>query len=85
MLLFLDHLASTHFLVNSVQFSCLVVTRVGSTQPTQPAAVPLRKVPEVRSTEGFLQRTMLLLRREGRGGQPACPESDRGLVGSEVE
>ena len=71
--------------MSSTDFEPRCGARVGSTQPTQPAAVPLRKVPEVRSTEGFLQRTMLLLRREGRGGQPACPESDRGRVGSEVE
>ena len=36
---------------------------VGSAQKTWPAAVPLRKVPEVTSTEGILHRTRLLRRR----------------------
>lgn len=71
--------------MSSTDFEPRCGARVGRTQPTQPAAVPLRKVPEVRSTDRFLHRTRLLLRRGGRGGYPTCPEPDSRFVGSEVE
>ena len=54
--------------VSSADFKPRCGAGAGSAQKTRPAAVPLRKVPEVTSTEGILHRTRLLLRRGGRGG-----------------
>lgn len=58
------------------------LSRWGAPQPTQPAAVPLRKVPEVRSTDRFLHRTRLLLRQEEEEGTPLVLEPDSRFVGS---